>query len=458
MSASLVFAALLAGAPLGGGQSSVPSESRVHAIVGARVEVGDGRVFEKATLVVRDGVIVAVAENAPVPAGAQILDGKGLTLTPGFIDAWTDRGTSVPETNADKDAAPSSAEYASASMREANRRGVRPEIEARQYLNVTEEFARPYRSAGFTTAMIVPGSGYIAGVGTLVNLSGRPARESVVVSQTALAIDFDGNAPGGGYPGSLLGRIAQVRQAFEDARGLQTSTAAYSGGSSQRPPSDPTLEALMPVFRHTYPLVIEGDTPAQIDRAVQLGEELHLRPILVGALQAYKCYDRLRASRLILGLNFGEEPKAVTKSPEDNQDDTPPDSPEMLTERSRLYNEAARNALILHDKGVRFALTTRGTKDVGEFMTRLRAAVKNGLPREVALKALTIGAAQIFGVSRNLGTLEVGKTANIVAFTGDFLDEKTRVKMIYIDGRRIDPEAKPTPPAPNRAPGVVDLP
>ena len=458
MSVPLLFAALLMRAPLRGGQSSVPSEARVHAIVGARVEVGDGRVLEKATVVIRDGVIVAVAPDAPVPAGAQVLDGKGLTLTPGFIDAWTDKGTNPPASQPNQDDAPSRAEYASAMMREADRKGVRPELEARTILAPTPDLDRAYRNAGFTSEMIVPPGGYLAGVGTLANLSDRMPRNAVVVPRTALSLRFDGDGGPGDYPGSLLGRIGQVRQAFEDAHWLRTTTAAYNAGGLQRPPSDPSLEALLPALDGRLPVAIEADTPAQIDRALLIANEYRLRPIIVGALQAYKRVDRLKGVPLILGLNFGEEPKAPTKSPDDNQDDTPPDSPEMLSERARLYNEAARNAVVLNAAGIPFALSTHGSKDVGEFMTRLRAAVKNGLPRAVALRALTVDAAQILGVSRTLGTLEVGKTGNVVAFTGDFLDEKTKVKMIYVDGRRIDPEAKPTPPAPNRPAGLGDLP
>ncbi|RYG87299.1 hypothetical protein EON77_02320, partial [bacterium] len=438
------------------GQSSVPSETRVQAIVGARVEVGDGRVLERATLVIRNGVIVALAPDAPVPAGAQTLDGKGLTLTPGFIDAWTDKGTALPEAKPDPDAAVPAAEYASAAMREANRKGIRPEIEARNYLNVTEDYAKAYRNAGFTTAMVVPDGGYIAGVGTLVNLSGRPMRDSIVVPETALAIDFDGNAAGGTYPGSLLGRIAHVRQTFEDARGLRAASAAFRAGGTQRPVSDLALEALFPALNGTLPVAIEADTAAQIDRALLVSRDYGLKPMLIGALQGYKRVDRLKGVPLVLGLNFGEEPKNDAKPAEATPDDSPSDSAEGFGERTRLYNEAARNAVVLQSAGLSFALSSHGSRDIGEFMSRLRAAVKNGLPRATALRALTVDAARIYGVERLLGTLEVGKVANVVAATGDFLDEKTKVKMLYIDGRRIDPDAKTLPPTPSRSFGIKE--
>ncbi len=436
------------------GQSSVPTEPRLHAVVGARVEVGDGRVLERATLVIRDGAIVALGPDAEVPKGALVLDGKGLTLTPGFIDAWTDKGTAPPEAKPTQDAPAPTNEYAPAFMREANRKGVRPELQARTILAL-DPVAGAYRSAGFTTAMVVPPGNYLAGVGTLVNLSGRPARESVVVSQTALGIDFEGNAPGDGYPTSLLGRIAQVRQALEDARWMQGVAATYASRGGPRPVSDPALEALLPALGGTMPAALVADTPAQIDRALRVASEYRLRPWIVGGLQAYKRVDRLKGVPLILGLNFGEAPLVPDPGTED---DAPPDPVEAIAERGRRFDEAARNAVVLQAAGVTFALSTHGSKDVAEFMARLRTAVKNGLPRAVALRALTIDAARLFKAERTMGTLEVGKAANVVAFTGDFLDEKTKVKMIYIDGRRIDPEAKPLPPAPRQAPVVRDLP
>ena len=178
----------------------------------------------------------------------------------------------------------------------------------------------------------------------------------------------------------------------------------------------------------------------------------------MGGLQAYKRLARLKGVPLIVGLNFGAEPKNDVKKDEQTPDDQPTDPTETFAERARLYNEAARNALALQGAGMPFAFTTHGCKDVGEFMTRLRAAVKAGLPRATALRALTLDAARLFGVERTMGTLEVGKAANVAAFTGDFLDEKTKLKMMYVEGRRFDPEAKPTPPAPTRPAGIGDLP
>lgn len=434
------------------GQSSIPGDARLHAVTDARVEIGDGRVLERATVVMRNGTIVAIGPDVPIPAGAAIFDGKGTTVYPGFIDAWTDRGTNPPAISPDQDAAPSAADYASAFMREADRKGIRPELEARNVLALGDDVTKPYRNAGFTTLMIVPKGNTVSGVGTLVDLSGRPARECVVIPRTALAVNFDVSGTGNAYPGSLLGRIALFRQTLADVRWQQAVTAASLAGGTDRPVSDPVLESLVPAVGGVLPVAFEADTPAQIDRALLISKEYGLKPAIVGGLQAYKRIPQIKAAGtpLIVGLNFGVEPTKPVVPPvqtgDDPGDDTPPDPLETYEERMRGYNEAARNASLLQAAGVPFALSTHGSKDVNEFMRNLRAAVKNGLPRDLALRALTRDAANVLGVGRQLGTLEVGKVANVVVMSGDFLDEKTKVKMVYADGWRIDPEAKTVPP------------
>lgn len=449
----LRWVGLVAWVGLAGAQSSVPSVNRLHAIVGAKIEIGDGRTIERGNVVLRAGLIVAVGADAAVPPGAEVFDGKGLTVYPGFIDGYTTKGLKLPDPNPKQDDDPPRGDYGSAAMRTANRKGVRPEIQARQYLALNDEFVNPYRSAGFTTVMIAPGGGFLNGLGTLVNLSGRPVRESVVAPLTTEAIALSATGVSGNdYPWSLLGQVAQVRQALLDAQWHRWLLNAFAVGGSQRPPSDPTLEALMPLLDQVYAATFEADTAPQIDRSFALAQEFGLKPILVGGLQAYRRIGRIQAMRapVVLSLNFGKAPKAPDKAEEKKTPDDPGDQdeiqieegPERLAERTRLYEQTVRNADALRQAGISFAFTTQGSKDAKEMMASLRSAVKLGLPRDVALKALTANAASIYHVERYLGSIEPGKVANLTLMTGDFLDEKTKVKLQYIDGYRIEGEKK----------------
>lgn len=435
------------------GQSSIVGSPRLHAIVDARVEIGNGQVLERATVVIRDGRIVAVGPDAAVPKGAEVLAGKGLTVYPGFIDAYTTRGVKLPPNSTRQDDAQAVADVASAFMREADRKQMRPELEARQNLEITDEVRKPYWEAGFTTIMAVPGDAGLRGQGTLVNLSGRAPRESVVLPRTGFAVSWGYAGNDNLYPVSLLGSVAHFRQAMEDAR--WQGTVAASGGRAY---SDPALETLSRGLSERWRFYIEADTPAEIDRAGRIASEYKLSSVIVGGLQAWRHPERLSDRPLILGLDPGKEPKGPEGPPDETGDDPGnfADAPNRLEERRRLFNEATANPGLLAKAGRKFAFTTKGAKDLPTFMANLRQAVKRGLSREAALRALTLDGAALLGVDRQMGTVEVGKAATISVMTGDFLDEKTKVTRLYIDGWRIDPAARNATASPRPSAGHVE--
>lgn len=472
---AIVAAGLMA---IAAAQSSVPSDIRLHAIVGARIEVGDGRVIVKGNVVIRSGTIVAVGADAAVPAGADIVDGKGLTVYPGFIDAYTTKAVKSPDAEPAQDIPAPVGEFASAFMREANRRGIRPQFQARQGLMLDDGFLRPYWNSGFATANVVPPGGMMSGQSALVNLSGRPARESVVVPEFALSLSFDGqdSFAAGTYPGSLMGRVAQVRQAFLDAQWYRDVARSFLAGGEARPPSDVALEALQPILAKTMPTTIEADTAAQIDRALRVAREFGLKPILVGGQEAFRRLEAIKASGapILLGIHFGNEPggdappkpdpmkpdamktdvvkpDAPKTEPAKTSEGAPlPDPPDRLAERKRLYDQSLRNVQEVGKAGIPFAFSSRGAENPKDFMDSVRKLVKAGLPRDAALRALTLDAANILGIGRQFGTVEAGKVANIAVMTGDFLDEKTTVKILYVDGRKIDPARTTDAPTPSR--------
>ena len=453
--------ALMCGAVYG--QSSTASYNGLHAIVGVKIVIGDGRVIEKGTVVIRDGQIVAVAADAATPRGADVLDGKGLTVYPGFIDAFTTKGFTAPPANNKPDPDLNVADFASAFMRETVRKGIAPEIRAVDSLGITDEVLKPYQSAGFTTVLVAPGGNDMSGVAALVNLSGRPTRECVVRDNIGQSIGFGASRWGGGYPSSLMGHIAQLRQTFLDAQWFRSVEKSFQAGGSKRPPVDPSLIALQPVISGKLPVVFDADSEGQVERALDICSEFGLKPIIAGATEGWRQLDAIKKSSapVLLSLAFGKEPKdsapnakSTTPPAADVKPETPPatepppfpENPAKLAEQLRLYRETLKNPALIVGAGIPVAFSTKGTKTPAEFMENLRKAVAAGLTSDAALRALTIDAAKIFGVERQLGTIEAGKIANVIVMTGDFLDAKTKVKMLYIDGRKIDP-AKTVPPA-----------
>jgi hypothetical protein len=458
-----------------------------HAIVGARIEIGDGRVIEKGTVLVRNGLIEAVGPNVAVPPDAEVLKADGLIVYPGFIDAWTTKGLKLPAWQPDQDVPPDTAAEASPSMREANRRWVRPELRAFEYFSLSDADAAPLRKSGFTAALAAPSGGLINGRAALIGLSGRPKRESAIIADSmaclSVRLNSSGDFFGGGYPGTPLGYFAHIRQTFHDVEWATQLADAQRSGGPRRPPADDVLSALRPVLAGQVPALIEADSELEIAHALALAEEFRLNPVICGGAQAYKQLTPLVKARVpvILGLKFGEEPKlpgdppkpeppkADDKKPGEtkpdqkkSEDKKPEDEPDAdlplaaRKEKKRIWDERLGNAKKVSEAGVVFAFTTRGCKDTSEFWTNLRRVVKEGLPREAALKALTISAAKIVGADKQLGTVQAGKIANLTIMSADFTDEKAKAKYVFVDGRKFDTEIESSSSGPKGGGGGDD--
>lgn len=457
-----------------------------YAIVGARVEVGDGRVIEKGTVVIRDGLIEAVGSGIVVPADAEIIQGAGLVVYPGFMDAHATKGLKLPDAKPDQDTSPKTDEDAPYAMREGNRKGVRPELHAADYLDLNFDAANAIRKGGFTTEMIAPTGNIVNGAGALLNLTGLPKRESVV--RAVVGETFGFHASGNGYPDSKMGMMADIRQLFLDARRCRLLQTAFDNGSSRRPPADDVLASLLPVLDGKLPVIFETESAGDLRRALRLTDEFNLKMVISGGADAWKQADTLAKRKIpvLVSLDFGAEPgikedatsppadkpkspmpatspdsKAALppntpKTPEqkaeadkiEKEEDTPPKA--FVADRHRKWLEKVGNAQKLNQAGVVIAFTGKGVKDTTEFWKNLRRAIKEGLPKAVALRALTLDAATIFGVERQMGTVEAGKIAVLTVMTGDFADAGSKVKYLFIDRGKFEPESDkaPAPPAP----------
>ncbi|MBC7528030.1 MAG: amidohydrolase family protein [Chthonomonadaceae bacterium] len=484
-----------------------PLLPKVYAIVGAKIEIGDGKTISKGTVVVRDGRIEAVGENVKPPADAEIIEGAGLTVYPGFVDSFSSTALKLPDAQPIQDTPFDPIASSSPSMREANRKGVRPELKAVDYFLPTDASVLSARKSGFVVQLLSPSGSLMSGQAGLVTLSGKPRRESVMKPVVGEVFGFNmGRSAERGYPATNLGYFAHVRQTLLDARRFQSQKAAYAKNKGMdRPPYDEVLTDLQPVLDGQIPALFEAENQNDIYRVLRFAQEFGMKPILVGGGEAYKDVETLAKGQVpvLLSLNFGKEPGAkpekVTRpvidptrpgvkpavkpgekpvekpvSPDDVQKPKPPqgeikedkdesevekakdegeesDVPKAATEeRKRKWNEKVAGASTLSKAGVLFAFTTKGVKTPAEFFTNLRRAVKAGLPREAALRALTSSPAAIFGVSDLMGTITPGKAAFLTVMTGDFLEEKSKVKFLLIDREKIEPDkdksAVPTRP------------
>jgi imidazolonepropionase-like amidohydrolase len=266
----------------------------------------------------------------------------------------------------------------------------------------------------------------------------------VLRTPVALHVTFSERpAGGGGYPNSLMGVIAFVRQAFLDAQHHQLA-AAYVGGAASvakpaaadarrlvlRPYYEPAYEAMQPALAGRLPVAFEGETAREILRALDMAKSFKLDPIVTNGREADQVVNDLKAAnaRVIVSLNYPTRPQTLA-----------PDADEPLnTLRARA--NAPKVAAALRAAGVTFAFESGGLSDPKDFIRNAAKAVQNGLPREDALRALTLNAATIAGAADRVGSLDAGKIANVLVTEGDLFDEKMTIRHVFVEGRPVNLE------------------
>src|SRR5712692_7870049 len=275
-----IFILALTISPSRAQQSGEQLKPKVFAIGDARVILEPGKTLAKATVVIRDGLIEAVGSEVKSPADALLIDGKGLVVYPGFIDAMSNWGFD-PGLRRSEAGPPAPVDFASealAATKPDNRKGMTPEFQVATALRMEEEPAEAWRKLGFTAHLIAPDGGMMVGQSALVSLSGATPREAVLRSTVAMHVAFHA-APGNDYPRSLMGIVAHCRQTLLDAGYYQRSWAAFErqGRTGHRPPLDPCLDALGSILpsvaqARKIPVVFEADSKDEIHRALDFAE------------------------------------------------------------------------------------------------------------------------------------------------------------------------------------------
>ena len=429
---------------------------------------------------IRRGVIEAVgsSKDTAIPFDAEVIDGKGLTVYPGFIDLYTTLGQrpGIDRSQTGRGKPVDLAESPLAATPADNRRGLTPEFEAASVLDLTEALVEPRRRLGFTDVVSAPAGAIATGQSALFCLSGLPRRESVLKAPVALHVHLatptdpplpTGNRPDaqpqqgprrrmavdreGGtenpYPRALMGSVAHLRQAMLDAQYHHRLLELDQAGEGARAPYDPALQTLWQARQKTLPVWWEADSRDEIHRALDLAAEFGTRAVIVGGREAAKVADRLKAEHVavVLRLNFPEEPRVPSEDEYRRRPVLEQDDPlKVLAHRKELWTEQVATAAALAKAGVTFAFATEGLDRPDRFPAQMRALIAAGLSADSALAALTGQAAAIVGFERRLGTLEPGKLGHAVAFTGPFQNEQSRARFVLVDGLKF--EIKPPEP------------
>lgn len=403
---------------LAGAVSAQGPES--YAIRNARIVTVTGPVIENGTVVISGGKISAVGVDVSVPSGAKVIEGRGLSVYPGMIDADTELGlTEIGSVAGSVDTNEIGDNNANIHVDVA----IRPDS---SHIAVT-------RVNGITTALTAPRGGLIAGQSAIINLDGWTPREMVLKSPAAMHINWPAAGGGRGFggefgPGGQQRSLTELRREQErqidNLRKILRDAAAYGDAKDARA-KDPSLprqdvdlklEALVPVVRGQMPVVINVNLERDIKSAIAFVSEMKLKAIISGGVEAYKVADQLKARNIPVIVG------PVLRVPV--KEDDPYDAP-------------FANAGLLAKAGVKIAFQTNDSAYSRNLPYHAGMAAAFGLAKDEALKAVTINPAEIFGIADKVGSVEKGKIANLIVTDGDPLEIRTQIKHLFINGRDV---------------------
>ena len=398
-------------------QQGTPGPMGVFAIRNARIITVGGPEIESGTIIIRNGRIEAVGPNVSVPAGAEEIDARGLFVYPGMIDAGTSLGlVEIPQ------GAPGTVDTSEVG-------DINPNAQAIVAVNPHSAHFAVTRINGITSALTLPQGGLISGQAAVINLNGTTPSEMAVMASAALVVNFPRLSAGGGgaeQPASNLTeaiesanrQVEQLRRLLRDAEAYGRAQDAYARDRRlPRPDQNIVLAALVPFVRGERPVIFRAEREAEIRAALRFAGEMRLRPIILGGNDAWKVAALLKERNAPVILT------GIWNLPmrEDDAYDL-------------LYTAAAR----LREAGVRFCISTGNNgANVRDLPYQAGMAAAFGLPRDEALKAVTLYPAEIIGVSDRMGSIAQGKLANLVITDGDLLEPRTRTRYLFIEGRQI---------------------
>jgi hypothetical protein len=414
-------------------------EPQYFAIRGVTVVPVSGPRIENATVVISRGVIKAVSKDATVPDEAWVIEGKGLIVYPGFIDSFTDVG--IPAAPAPPGGEGGSRPQPPPSRGPEDRPGATPWRSAAGEASLSDKRVETWRATGFTSVISAPKGGWFPGEAALLNLGGERNGDMVVKSPAAVPVSLQPGGGFGSFPGSLMGALAYVRQVWLDTEWSVKAQAIYEKNPRgvARPRYDRTDQALADTVENHELVLIPGNTATQIRRALELADRWHVKGILYGGQMSYEVANEIAAKKIPVLVDL--------KWPEADKEADPDDIPSLNILRFR--DRAPSSPAALAKAGVKFAFYSGAITAPKDILKAAKKSIDAGLSPDAAIRAFTLTPAEIFGVADRLGSIENGKIANLVVTDGDIFDEKTKIKYVFVDGRKFtirEPEKPKDPP------------
>src|SRR5271154_2847404 len=410
--------------------STLPPGDEKSPIVlkGGRLLTVSHGIIENGVLVMENGKITAVgsAADVKIPADARVWDVTGMTVYPGLIDSVTQLGiTEISAVDVTNDEAEPSDE-------------ITPHMRVADAFHAESEVIPVTRLNGITNAMVVPAArNTLPGQMSFIQLAGKDADEMLLVRDIAMPLNLSaGQRRNNAYPSTRMGLVAQLRQAFFDAQDYGQRVADYEKKLAEwekadaatrkekptAPKRDLKFEALQPYLHGKKPVLLTAEDSQDVKTALRIAKEFNLKVVLCGLEYAHNMLDEIAATKLPVVVG------SIYATPEGGA----------------RYDAEFSVPAELYKRGVKIAFASYDAHNARNLPYAAGYAVAYGLPEEEALKAITLNPAEIWGFGKELGSLDVGKTANVVVANGDPLELRTDVKQVFIDGKAIPMESKQT--------------
>ncbi|MBI1770371.1 MAG: amidohydrolase family protein [Bacteroidetes bacterium] len=452
-------------------EKPVAPVGRTYALINATIVQAPGRKIEKGTVVMKDGLITAVGAGISIPPEAIIIKADSMYVYAGFIDGLSHAGVTKPkEEKQEKPKDPGNPP--------ADRAGITPQNDVRNWLNPNDKSVEDLRNLGFTVSQVVPYGNFLPGSGAIVLLGGKSPDDMVLVNNSALYSELTGTQ--GLYPNTVMAVMAKWRELYKNASLNKSYSSAYASNRSgiTRPVSDRILEAFYPVIDQRIPVLFKSEKVMETQRVFTLKNDLGFALTIADVKEGWPIINKIKSSnaKVFLSLDLPDEVKkedlpagqagkkddkkganllagqarkdsvkTETKKPEVKKEKTPFDlEKEVLEKRKKdaiaLYTSQSSS---FSKAGVEFGFSALSAK-TKDIQANLRRMIAAGLTEDAALTALTVAPARILGLTDRMGTIDNGKMANLVVSDKPYFNEKAKIRYVFVDGNLYKMEAKET--------------
>src|SRR5437016_12893695 len=388
--------------------ASATAFTQTIAITNGKVYPVSGAPIVNGTVLIKDGMIVAVGTQVNIPSGAQRIDARGKVVTPGLINSVTELGViEIDQVRNTNDVSAKGSNNIAAAFR------------VWDGLNPASALFAPTRNEGVTTVVIVPEGGLISGQAGAIDLVSGHSADMVRRTAVAMVAQMDNvSSAGTSARGELIGKL---RTLLDDVTFYLTHRNDYERAATRTLSATKTdLEALASVVEGKMLLLIEANQMDEIDAALALARDYHLKIAITGGAEAWLCADRLAAAHVPVLTG------AMSNIPES----------------FATLNQRQENAALLRKAGVQVVIVATGGSDVTRYNARnikyeAGNACSYGVSYDDALRAVTLGPAELFGLSDRIGSLQSGREANVVVWSGDPFEFSTQAEHVFIRGREV---------------------